>query len=163
MSIADSTAPILTFIEAVGFGLDHRAPRGCKVTAASFLVRHASLYANDKDYEDYMEPFLKKWEASQGKGWSGPLTLFRKWKNPIDDPENQMEQITPAGAHEAEKAGKHLLKHYPDLISTVKRINHDKKSRTRDTAQAFARAFHQDVELVQISSEEEFHSTIPCV
>lgn len=72
-----------------------------------------------------------------------------------------MEQITPSGAHAATQVGKHLLKHYPHLISTVKRINHDKKSRTKDTARAFAKAFPQDVELVQISSEGEFHSTIP--
>lgn len=145
----------------MGFGLEHTPPRGCKVTAASYLVRHAALYANDNDYETYIEPFLARWDAAKGKGWSGPLAFLRKWENPIDDPENQMEQITPTGARDATEVGKHLLKHYPHLISTVKRINHDKKARTKDTARAFAKAFPHDVKLVQISSEGEFHSTIP--
>jgi len=147
--------------QAIGFGLEHTPPPGCKVTAASYLVRHAALYANDNDYETYIEPFLARWAAAKGKGWSGPLSFMKRWRNPIDDPENQMEQITPTGAHDATKVGKHLLKHYPHLISTVKKINHDKKSRTKDTARAFAKAFPQHVKLVEISEEGEFHSTIP--
>ena len=31
-------------------------PRGCSVTRAAYLVRHAAINANDFDYEEYLEP-----------------------------------------------------------------------------------------------------------
>ena len=93
---------ISPYFDAVGSQLSHAAPQDCEVTAASYLVRHAAIYANDHDYEAYMEPFLKKLNSTEhGKkrsGWKGPLSFFDKWQNPIDDPESQMEQITPQGA-----------------------------------------------------------------
>ncbi|KAH9435234.1 hypothetical protein MCOR02_004184 [Pyricularia oryzae] len=32
------------------------APQGCTVTRAAYLSRHAAIYANDFDYEEYMGP-----------------------------------------------------------------------------------------------------------
>lgn len=75
-----------------------------------------------------------------------------------------MEQITPSGAHDATLVGRHLLDMYPELIPTTKEVFADKKSRTQDTAHAFIKAFpqHPDgVKVVQISTEDEFQSTIP--
>lgn len=51
---------ISPYFDAVGFGLSHEAPRHCEVTAASYLIRHAAIYANDRDYKAYIEPFLIK-------------------------------------------------------------------------------------------------------
>src|SRR6187402_3415768 len=51
---------ISPYFDAIGFGLAHTAPRHCKVTAASYLIRHAAIYANDHDYDAYMKPFLEK-------------------------------------------------------------------------------------------------------
>lgn len=79
---------ISPYFDAVGSGLDHGAPRYCEVTAASYLIRHAAIYANDADYEDYIEPFIKKlnttFSSASGKrrkGWKGPLSFFEKWKS----------------------------------------------------------------------------------
>lgn len=94
---------ISPYFDAIGAGLNHRAPRGCEVTAASYLVRHAAIYANDDDYEKYMEPLLRKIDGTYAiaskkrEGWKGPLKFFDKWKNPIDDPKKQLEMITPQG------------------------------------------------------------------
>jgi hypothetical protein len=33
------------YFDAVGFGLKHKAPVGCNVTAASYIVRHGAIYA----------------------------------------------------------------------------------------------------------------------
>jgi hypothetical protein len=33
------------YFDAVGFGLKHKAPLGCNVTAASYIVRHGAIYA----------------------------------------------------------------------------------------------------------------------
>ncbi|KAF7901769.1 uncharacterized protein EAF01_007068 [Botrytis porri] len=160
---------ISPYFDAVGPGLNHKAPRLCEVTAASYLVRHAAIYANDDDYETYIEPFLKKLDGTyttksgkKRKGWTGPLSFFEKWQTPIDDPENQMEQITPQGIKDSKKVSKHLLSRYPELVPTTKRIYADKKSRTQDTAKAFGSVFPQEVEIVEIgTNRSSFHSQVP--
>jgi hypothetical protein len=166
---------ISPYFDAIGSGLDHAAPRHCEVIAASYLIRHAAIYVNDDDYERYIEPFIKKLDSTissdstynlfsgeRRKGWKGPLSFFEKWMNPIDDPENQMEKITPQGIKDSKKAGKHLLSRYPSLVPTSKRIYADKKSRTKDTAKAFVQSFPQDVEVVEIDlNRSSFHAQDP--
>lgn len=140
------------------------------MTAASYLIRHAAIYANDDDYETYIEPFIKKLNTTytstlsgaSRKGWKGPLSFFSKWENPIDDPENQLEQITPQGIKDSKKVGKHLLSRYPKLVPTTKRIYADKKTRTKDTAKAFVKVFPQEVEVVEILlNRSSFHAQDP--
>ncbi len=102
----------------------HAAPQYCEVTAASYLIQHAAIYANDDDYERYIEPFLKKLNSTSAstlfgkkqKGWAGPLSS-----------------------------------RYPKLIPTTKRIYADKKARTKDTAAAFVKVFPQEVEIVEVN------------
>jgi hypothetical protein len=140
------------------------------VTAASYLIRHAAIYANDDDYERYIESFIKKLDGTgtstlfgkKRKGWKGPLSFFDKWKNPIDDPENQLEQITPQGIKDSKQVGKHLMSRYPKLVPTMKRIYADKKARTKDTAAAFVKVFPQEVEVVEINlNRTSFHAQDP--
>ncbi|KAI9055450.1 hypothetical protein LZ554_000404 [Drepanopeziza brunnea f. sp. 'monogermtubi'] len=158
---------ISPYFDAIGFGLDHGAPRHCEVTAASYLIRHAAIYANEKDYQRYIEPFLKKLDSTYAvssrkkrEGWRGPLAFFDKWKTPIDD--NRLEEITPQGIKDSKKVGKHLLSRYPTLVPTTKRIFADTKSRTQDTAAAFVKVFPQKVEIEEISSNRSsFYSQNP--
>ncbi|XMA08677.1 hypothetical protein WAI453_001468 [Rhynchosporium graminicola] len=160
---------ISPYFDAVGFGLSHKAPRHCEVTAASYLIRHAAIYANDKDYEDYIEPFIAKLNSTydttsskRRKGWKGPLSFFNKWRNPIDDPDKQLEQITPQGIKDSKKVGKHLLSRYPTLVPTTKKIYADKKARTQDTAKAFVKVFPQEVEIEEILlNRTGFHAQDP--
>jgi hypothetical protein len=161
---------ISPYFDAIGSGLDHTAPRNCEVTAASYLIRHAAIYANDDDYEKYIEPFLEKLDttisASNGKkrdGWKGPLTFFDKWQTPIPDPKNQLEEITPQGIKDSKNVGKHLLSRYPKLVPTTKRVYADKKSRTQDTAKAFIKVFPQKIELVEMHVENKtsFYAQVP--
>jgi hypothetical protein len=131
------------------------------------LVRHAAIYAQDTDYETYIEPLLKKINttiALSGKkrvGWTGPLAILEKWETPIPDPKSQLEEITPQGIKDSKKVAKHLLSRYPTLVPTTLRIFADKKARTQDTAKAFAAAFPQKVEVVEIKLNESFHSQVP--
>jgi hypothetical protein len=161
---------ISPYFDAIGSGLSHSAPRHCEVTAASYLIRHAAIYANDEDWDTYIEPFIKKLNSTCSStisgderiGWKGPLSFFDTWDNPINDPDNQLEQITPQGVKDVKKVGKHLLSRYPGLIPTTKRIYTDKKSRTKDTAAAFVHVFPQDVEIVDITlNGTSLHSQNP--
>ncbi|KAJ4364404.1 hypothetical protein N0V83_008998 [Neocucurbitaria cava] len=141
---------ISPYFDAVGFGLEHKAPPGCNVTAASYIVRHGAIYANDKEYEEYIKPFLWKLEK-QRQGWSGPLSFMEKWQSPIL--EDKLEDLTPSGAVDAKAVGKHLLERYPDLVPETRRILADKKSRTYDTAENFVKGFPQvdDIEIVRVT------------
>lgn len=154
---------ISPYFDAVGSGLSHEAPIDCEVTAASYLIRHAAIYANDADYEKYIEPFLKKLDAAKRKEFKGEgaFSFLSNWESPIDDPDNQLEEITPAGKKDAKKVGKHLFSRYPELVRTTKHIYADKKSRTQDTAKALAKAFPQEVIVKVINTEDSFHAQIP--
>ena len=138
------------YFDAVGFGLKHRAPYGCNVTAASYLVRHAAIYANKHEYADYIKPFLERLSNHSNSDWTGPLSFMQDWTSPII--ETELEHITPSGARDAVKVAKHLLSRYPDLIPNTTRIIADKKSRTYDTARNFVKAFpHADsIQIVRV-------------
>ncbi|EMT66634.1 hypothetical protein ACKRZS_007169 [Fusarium odoratissimum] len=144
---------ISPYFDAVGFGLSHAAPEGCTVTAASYLIRHAAIYANDAEYEDYIKPFLYKLEKHRGD-FSGPLEFLNKWYSPIE--ENHLEDVTPSGKVDAKKVGHHLVKRYRHLASSVKRVIADTKDRTYDTAKAFLQAFPEDgsIEITRFDKKE---------
>lgn len=153
---------ISPYFDAVGFGLEHKAPEGCKVSAASYLVRHGAIYSNDKEYEEFIKPFLFKLEQHRN-GWSGPLAFMEKWQSPID--EEKLEELTPSGAVDAAKVGKHLLERYEELVPNTKRILADKKSRTYDTAKNLVSAWaHNDtIEIVRVKKNKDgaMESLIP--
>ncbi|KPM37970.1 hypothetical protein AK830_g8586 [Neonectria ditissima] len=144
---------ISPYFDAVGFGLAHAAPEGCTVTAASYLIRHAAIYANDAEYEDYIQPFLFKLEQHRG-AFSGPLEFLNHWYSPID--EDHLEDVTPSGKKDAEQVGHHLVKRYRNLASSVKRAVADTKARTYDTAKAFLHAFPADgnIEIARFDKED---------
>ncbi|EAL84977.2 putative histidine acid phosphatase [Aspergillus fumigatus Af293] len=76
--------------------LDPSVPQGCNVTRAAYLARHAAIYANDFDYERYLEPFIQKLQNTT-QDWSkaGSLSFLSKWSAPIT--EAHLEKITRVG------------------------------------------------------------------
>ncbi|PQE26089.1 histidine acid phosphatase protein [Rutstroemia sp. NJR-2017a BBW] len=83
---------------------DPAPPQGCNVTRAAYLVRHAAIYANDFDYEEYIEPFVQKL-GNTTVNWSTipDLSFLSSWKAPISDPE--IEMLTRSGKLEATGLG----------------------------------------------------------
>lgn len=140
------------YFDAVGFGLQHTPPEGCTVNAASYLIRHGAIYANDDEYEDFIKPFLYKLEKHRG-GFSGPLEFLNKWQSPID--ENHLEDLTPSGAGDAQNVGAHIAKRYAHLANSVKRVIADTKPRTYDTAKNFIKPFPDDdnIEIVRFNKK----------
>lgn len=141
------------YFDAIGFGLQHAAPEGCNVNAASYLIRHGAIYANEAEYEDFIKPLLYKLEKHRG-GFSGPLEFLNRWQSPID--ENHLEDLTPSGANDSTKVGHHLAKRYPHLASTISRVVADLKPRTYDTAKSFIKAFPKssEIEIVRFNKKE---------
>jgi len=94
--------------------LDPRPPQGCNVTRASMLIRHAAIYANDFDWEEYIEPFVDKLRNTT-VDWrgAGPLSFLEKWQSPISDEE--LEDLTSVGRLESYKLGVDVRLRYPGL------------------------------------------------
>lgn len=143
---------ISPYFDAVGFGLEHSAPDGCNITAASYIVRHGAIYANDDEYDEFIKPFLWKLEQHRNGPWTGPLAFMAKWQSPVL--EDKLEDLTPSGAVDAQNVGKHLLERYPGIVPTTQRILADKKSRTYDTAASLIKAFpHNDtIDIVRVTT-----------
>jgi acid phosphatase len=94
--------------------LDPSPPQGCNVSRASILVRHSYIYANDFDWEEYIEPFVGKlrntttdWQAA------GPLAFLQHWQSPISD--DEIEDLTTLGKLESYKLGVDVRLRYPGL------------------------------------------------
>ncbi|OAL57062.1 acid phosphatase-like protein [Pyrenochaeta sp. DS3sAY3a] len=94
--------------------LDPKPPQGCNVTRAAYLVRHAAIYANDFDYEEYIEPFTENL-LNTTADWrsAGPLSFLAKWKTPISDEE--LEDLTSIGRLESYKLGVDVRLRYPSF------------------------------------------------
>ncbi|KAF1952684.1 phosphoglycerate mutase-like protein [Byssothecium circinans] len=94
--------------------LDPKPAQGCNVTRATYLVRHAAIYANDFDFEEYIEPFTDKLKNTT-VDWSraGPLRFLSTWKTPISDEE--LEDLTKIGQLESYKLGVDVSLRYPAL------------------------------------------------
>jgi acid phosphatase len=112
-------AGIAPYFEPASPPLDPKPPQGCNVTRASYLVRHAAIYANDFDYEEYIEPFTDKLQnASVDWSKAGSLAFLKDWKTPIE--EEDLEEVTRVGEEESKKLGGLLRERYSGFRATKK-------------------------------------------
>ncbi|KPV77824.1 uncharacterized protein RHOBADRAFT_34015 [Rhodotorula graminis WP1] len=97
---------------------DVSPPPQCTVAAAAFLVRHSSIYANDDEYADYMEPFIARVYSAQERGVpvldQSPLKFLKDWRSLVN--ETNLEDITPSGKDDARELGRRFRKLYGDLM-----------------------------------------------
>lgn len=139
-------------------GADLREPRGCEISASTYLIRHGAIAGNDEEYEEYMQPFQQRMEEYQARGGSfdgaGPLAFLKSWKSLVSD--ESVETLTGPGETGAFQLGKRLRKLYPTLfppknLGSRKDYKKSKKPKTSfkvwtasssrdiDTAKAFVR------------------------
>ncbi|OJJ31365.1 hypothetical protein ASPWEDRAFT_118605 [Aspergillus wentii DTO 134E9] len=138
--------------------LNPSPPQGCKVTRAAYLIRHAAIYANDFDYETYIEPFVEKLHNTS-QNWSSTtdLQFLSNWTAPID--EEHLEKITRVGMQEAMTLGKSVKKRYSDLKTPAK-IWSSTSERTVKTAQGFISGYtNNHTSRVDLKKVEEGKST----
>ncbi|GAA5851741.1 hypothetical protein JCM8547_001192 [Rhodosporidiobolus lusitaniae] len=98
-------------------GANIEPPPGCKVTAASFLVRHSSIYANDDEFEDYMKPFIERVYSRRDNltiASSSPLSFLSHWTSPVT--EDNLEKLTEPGRADAHAFGERFRKLYAPLL-----------------------------------------------
>ncbi|KAJ0165335.1 Acid phosphatase PHO1 [Colletotrichum tanaceti] len=126
-------------------------PRGCKAERAAYLVRHAAIYANDFDFEEYIEPFLEKLDNKTGIQWSRVphLNFLADWDAPVSDAETSL--LTRVGRLEAARLGVDLEFRYPHL-RLPKRVWSSSAERTVKSAQSLVRALESDDDTMNVVS-----------
>lgn len=124
---------------------DPSAPRGCSVSRAAHLVRHAAIYANDYDYESYIEPFFTKLANHSSSIWRNStlpeLVFLSTYSPPITSAEQEL--LTRTGKLEATELAVQLSFRYP-MLRAPQRIWASSASRTKTSAQSFIRGFETD-------------------
>ncbi|KAH6876572.1 histidine phosphatase superfamily [Thelonectria olida] len=127
------------------------APQGCTAERAAYLVRHAAIYANDFDYEEYIEPFIEKLENHTNIDWSKIpyLNFLADWSAPISDAEAEL--LTRVGRLEATQLGVDLNFRYPDL-RLPKKVWTSSAERTVKSAQSLIRGLETDNETIKVVS-----------
>lgn len=137
--------------------LQSSPPQGCNVSRAAYLVRHAAIYANDFDYETYLEPFIQKLHNTTQK-WSSTKSLkfLSNWTAPIND--DEIEKLTRVGLQEAQSLGRTLHTRYAHLKKPTK-LWSSTAERTVKSAQGFIKGFTnnhtQSLNLTQIEESEK--------
>ncbi|KAI1642477.1 phosphoglycerate mutase-like protein [Daldinia loculata] len=132
-------------------------PQGCSVSRAVYLSRHAAIYANDYDYEAYIDPFVSKLENNTAVDWSKvpALSFLAGWTAPLTDAEQEL--LTRAGRLEAAQLGVTLSFRYPNL-RLPSRIWTSSAERTEKSAESFARSLELNedgINVVSIYESEE--------
>ncbi|KAI3320429.1 histidine acid phosphatase [Xylariaceae sp. AK1471] len=132
-------------------------PQGCTPVRAAYLNRHAAIYANDFDYEEYIEPFISKLENQTNIDWSKIPTLnfLSGWTAPITDAE--LEILTRVGKVEATQLGATLSFRYPNL-RLPGHVWTSSAERTYKSAQSLVRGLETDdngISVVSIYESKE--------
>lgn len=146
-------AGIAPYFEPNDPPLDPSPPQGCNVTRAAYLVRHAAIYANDFDYEEYIEPFTDKL-GNTTVDWSkaGPLSFLANWKTPIED--EDLEELTKVGEMEAFALGSMVRVRYPSF-KRPKNVWTSTAERTEKSAQSFVQGLAAGSNDTQVASVPE--------
>jgi len=118
-------------------------PQGCTPVRAAYLNRHAAIYANDFDYEEYIEPFVSKLENHTSIDWSKvpALNFLAGWTAPITEAEQEL--LTRAGKVEATQLGATLSFRYANL-KLPSRVWTSSAERTFKSAQSFVRGLETE-------------------
>ncbi|KAI8166324.1 Acid phosphatase PHO1 [Colletotrichum sp. SAR 10_70] len=127
------------------------APQGCTASRAAYLVRHAAIYANDFDFEEYIEPFLEKLGNKTSIDWSKvpSLSFLADWDAPVSEAETSI--LTRVGRLEATQLGVDLEFRYPNL-KLPQRVWTSSAERTFKSAQSLVRGLEIDDDTMNVVS-----------
>lgn len=132
---------VAPYFEPLDPPTDPAAPQGCTPVRAAYLVRHAAIYANDFDYEEYLSPFIEKVQNKTGNiTWSAvpQLAFLASWVPPITTAEQEL--LTRVGKLEATQLGASLSFRYPGF-ALPSRIWTSSAERTYESAKALIRGY----------------------
>lgn len=129
---------VAPYFEPLDPETDPAAPQGCTPVRAAYLVRHAAIYANDFDYEEYLSPFIEKVQNKTDIDWSKvpSLSFLSTWSAPVTEAEEEL--LTRVGKLEATQLGVSLGFRYQGFAQP-KRVWASSAERTEESAKALIR------------------------
>jgi len=129
-------------------------PQGCTPARAAYLSRHAAIYSNDFDYEEYIQPFIMKWQNKTAIDWSKipTLSFLAGWTAPISEAEQEL--LTRMGKLEVTQLAISLSFRYPNL-TLPRRVWTSSAERTAKSAQAFVRGLELDENTINVVTIDE--------
>ncbi|KAI1403953.1 histidine phosphatase superfamily [Hypoxylon fuscum] len=132
-------------------------PHGCTVARAAYISRHGAINANDDDYEDWIEPFLLKFQNHNSTDWTKipPLNFLANYKSPLT-PDTEPEIPTRIGELESTQLAVDIGIRYPNL-KLHSRVWASAPPRTFVSGQAFVRGFQTDDNPINLISVFEGH------
>ncbi|KAK0648723.1 histidine phosphatase superfamily [Cercophora newfieldiana] len=133
-------------------------PQGCTPVRAAYLSRHAAIYINDFDYEEYIQPFIAKWQNHTAIDWSKipSLSFLARWTAPVSEAEEEL--LTRMGKLEATELAISLSFRYPGL-KMPQRVWASSAERTVKSAQALIRGFELEENTIGLVVIEESKTT----
>ncbi|KAI0597534.1 histidine acid phosphatase [Biscogniauxia sp. FL1348] len=132
-------------------------PQGCTPVRAAYLSRHAAIYANDYDFEEYIEPFASKIANHTGIDWTKipAMNFLAGWSPPFTAAEQEL--LTRVGKLEASQLGAVLSFRYPNLRLPT-HVWTSSAERTFKSAQSFVRGLETEdngINVISIYESEE--------
>lgn len=129
---------VAPYFEPLDPPTDPSPPLKCTPVRAAYLSRHAAIFTNDFDYDEYIEPFIEKWKNHTSIRWSQipGLHFLADWTPPFSDAEEEL--LTRVGKVEATELGVSLSFRYPSL-RLPERVFTSSAERTVKSAQALVR------------------------
>ncbi|KAK3306871.1 histidine acid phosphatase [Chaetomium strumarium] len=130
---------------------DPAPPQGCTPSRVAYLNRHAAIYANDYDYDEYIGPFVEKLENNTAIDWSKipSLNFLADWTAPFSEAEAEL--LTQVGKLEATQLGVSLDLRYPQLRPPSK-VWTSSAERTYKSARSFVRGLETDDNQINVVS-----------
>jgi acid phosphatase len=96
-------------------------PDGCRVNGVALYIRHSEISANDDEWDETMESFLKKlakWQRKTKKShhlsYDSPFAFLSTHTSPVN--ESVIEKLTPQGGQSAFDMGGRMRGYYSHLL-----------------------------------------------
>ncbi|CED83517.1 Multiple inositol polyphosphate phosphatase [Phaffia rhodozyma] len=156
-------AGIAPYFISPGVELNPSPPEGCMIESASYLFRHTDIYANDYDYEYYLEPFLSKLLnfTARADFANTSLSLLSDYVPllNITNATSQVSEVTPIGLSDAADLGRMFSSYIPHLVPTDNltafKVWTASADRDEDTTRAFISGFVNDTSLIEVVTVAE--------
>ncbi|KAK4686422.1 acid phosphatase, partial [Tremellales sp. Uapishka_1] len=135
-------------------------PAQCDVTRVSVLIRHSSILGNDDEYEQTMEPFIRKIAEMDADTLpqEGEWAFLREWKTPIV--EATLEVASETGKKDSKFLGKYIRRQYESLFPSRKRKGSDafKKGKKQPPFKVWTASSPRDIETAKAYIKGAFPS-----
>lgn len=128
------------------FNISGSTPAGCSVDQAAFVSRHGSRYPDQSAYNQWTDLYSRIKNATFSTDNAPELNFLRSWQPVLNNPTQQISQVSLTGYKELYDMGVDFRFKYPDFYRentpfTMWANNYAPAPRVIDSARLFARGY----------------------